>query len=78
MSVGLRELGLSSIGSGETTPGIAIGYDLDLDMDDNDADLRVRDYLFGEHRTPFFIDCGFMQTHRPWLEPLPQDDPTRC
>lgn len=62
----------------ELSPGQAIGFDLDWDKDDNNGDVRVREFLRGEHRTPFFIDCGFMQTHRPFPDPVPEDQPDRC
>jgi len=62
----------------EITPGEAIGFDIDQDKDDNDADLRVRDFLHQDHPTPFFIDCGFMQTHQPFPDPTPQERPERC
>jgi arylsulfatase A-like enzyme len=40
--------------------------------------VRVREVLRGEHKTPWFIDCGFLQTHRPFPEPTPEEQPERC
>ncbi len=62
----------------EITPGQAIGFDLDWDKDDNHGDLRVREFLRSKQRTPWFIDCGFMQTHRPFPDPTADERPEGC
>lgn len=38
----------------------------------------ARDYLTSRPQQPFFLSVGFVETHRPYPEPGPDDDPRYC
>lgn len=62
--------------------GNRIGYDAILhkpdmknEWDNSTADTRAVEFLQSAPRQPFFLDVGFMLTHRPFGHPAPENDP---
>lgn len=81
----LRKAGYTSVltgmqhVAGGARPGKMTGYDIVP----NEEDGRARrgseewavDFLRSTPPQPFFLDAGFQETHRPFAEPEPQDNP---
>lgn len=51
-----------------------IGYQHVLNKEGR-PEQRAADFLRGAPPQPFFLDIGFVETHRPFLEPGPQENP---
>ena len=61
--------------SGEAVGGAdAIGYDRILTTNAAEADARAEAFLATPPDGPFFLDCGFSETHRTFPVPGPEDD----
>ena len=59
----------------------AIGYDLVAKLESNRADgvaAAARKLLADAPKQPFFLDVGFVETHRAFPPPCPADDPRYC
>ncbi len=55
-----------------------IGYDRILTTKLDEAETVSAGFLSGAPDQPFFLDVGFTQTHRPFEEPDPDEDPRWC
>jgi len=52
-----------------------IGYDRVLTLDPARADAEAAAFLASNPTQPFFLSAGFVETHRAFPEPDPEDDP---
>jgi len=69
-------------GRGTASYASRIGYDVILDRKDMPsqwghpmAEQCAAEFLSGQPPQPFFLEVGFGQTHRPFPNPAPEDDP---
>jgi len=61
-----------------TTDSSRLGYHQTLEQVGNRVDAVAPvavDFLAGKPKQPFFLDVGFHETHRPFPEPGPEEDP---
>jgi len=64
-----------------TTDSSRLGYHQTLEQQGNRAATVApvaAEFLAGNPRQPFFLDVGFYETHRPYPEPGPAEDPRYC
>ncbi len=58
-------------------PWRKIGYDLHLG-ETKEAELKAAEFLRGRPKTPFLLDVGFVETHRPFPSDCGSHDPRYC